>query len=232
MSTVCSQATVSRGVGPFHYNLGPADGLAVPRTRSIQGTAGSYSHVSKKDTCHPSDAALSRARPPISIGMGPAEHLNWLTKNGWDWGSCTYKSPDFPVEDDETVHICWARKKTGGKLSLRPKEIEVTTRVEVQRGSRFETGWWANCNAVKYRKTDKTGRMEEGFDTFVANEGRPFGKPMVLRTPDGTAYVQVSMSEHTFATHADLKDDTFVSGEGDGTEQGSRRGLSGRGGRH
>jgi hypothetical protein len=153
-----------------------------------------------------------------------------MRTEGWNWDGCHYETDKIPLEANESIYVSWAHKY--GNI-LHRDELTIVTRADVYRGARSLTERYSSCNTVKYRKVNtKTGKTKEGFDTFVAIEGRPYGRPSILRREDGTLYHDQPICERTFDTHVQWTDNASVSGKGDSTGKGSRGRLSGGGERH
>jgi len=107
-----------------------------------------------------------------------------------------------------------------------PKSILVATRADVYSGAP-QSAPWENCNVVAYRKIDfKTGRIIQGFNTIVANEGRRSGHPVILLTEDGEAYDQLPTFEYTHAAYESWKPDASGGGQEIATREASTRGRN------
>jgi len=109
-------------------------------------------------------------------------------------------------------------QRTDDRFLGRPagqKGPKIVTRVDVQSGDRdrSDSGYYTNYNTViSKRKNSKTGETE-GFETFVANEGRPLGR--LINIDRSTMDHHQPTTERTFTTYRKLRGDASVSGAGD-----------------
>jgi len=144
-----------------------------------------------------------------------------MRENDFKLDGRPYETKQMPRGEDESIYVSWGYRKH----RFPSRRIEVVTRADVYAGDRPATGWYSNCNAVRYRLLDaKTLETKEGCSTFVANKGQPNGGPLIAKTANGIAYHSQPITEHTYATHEFLKSNASEQGNESSSRERSTKG--------